>query len=456
KNNEDEPSTASEAAGDGAARQTEAEQPAETRPGDDAPGKADEAPAAAKEADATAAAEDKAPPAKKPESSQTPETDRKLPDDADEAAPAPGEMKRPAPSTNQPGGDFRRGDELGGAEMQPLDEPQQERELPRAAHAPIKIMVGPYGITMSSSDTEALDRLEDLLSDLMPPRIAYKVFKLKNTYAKDVVYLLEDVFKEDDGSSSKANIFDSFWNGRSSQPESSRSTLGKRRPLKFIPDAVTNTILVQGADAAQLAEIESLIDLYDQHETPDSNSVRRTQLVALRYAKATEVTEIIKDVYRDLLSPNDKALQKGMQPQPQQQQQQRDGGFYSAMFSYLSDDPEKAQNIPRFKGMLSIGIDERSNSLAVSAPQLLLADVLEMVNQLDLAAKPTRQVVRVLKLNQPGALDHIQRAFGAQANEPAKPSAPQPGEGPEQGLNQNQGRQRGMGQGRNGAFGDQN
>ena len=299
------------------------------------------------------------------------------------------------------------------------------KELPRAAHAPVKITVGPYGLIISSADTEALDRIEDLMVDIMPPRLSYKVFTLHHTYAKDVAELLEDIYKNDaDGNSKKTDLFESYWYGyRPQTNQKTRSTLSSRRPLTFVPDPVTNTILVQGADANQLAEIESLIEVYDQRETPDSNSVRHTKIVALRYAKAAEVSEIVKDVFRDLLSPNDKALQQNMPQQPQQQQQQqRNGGYFESLFSYLTEDNEKAQNVPRFKGMLSVGIDVRSNSLAISAPQILLDDVLEMIERLDLAAKPTRPVVRIRKLSQPGAVAQIQQAFGAKPAE-AKPAA---------------------------------
>src|SRR6185437_13912598 len=43
-------------------------------------------------------------------------------------------------------------------------------ELPREAHAPVKITVGPYGMIISSAATEAPERLEDLMVDIMPPR----------------------------------------------------------------------------------------------------------------------------------------------------------------------------------------------------------------------------------------------------------------------------------------------
>jgi hypothetical protein len=91
--------------------------------------------------------------------------------------------------------------------------------------------------------------------------------------------------------------------------------------------------------------------------------------------------------------------------------------------------------------MLSVGIDERANGLAISAPQILLTDVLEMVNQLDRAAKPLRAVVRVQKLRQPLSASQIERALGPNKGQsPATPSAeaaakpPAPSSGPRGGA----------------------
>lgn len=304
-----------------------------------------------------------------------------------------------------------------GSSKQPANVPDEplgalglpQHELPRAAHAPVRITVGPYGLVISSADPDALDRLEELTGNLMPARLNYKVFRIMNTYAKDLALLLESIYKDEQNR--QTGISDSSGSSRrygSRSSESPRNSLSRRRPLTFVPDSVTNTILVQGADASQLAEIESLIKIYDGEDAPESKSVRDTQLVALRYAKAGETAEVVKDVYRDLLSPNDKALLRNL-PNPQQQQQRE--GFRAPSFSYLSDDAEASQNIPRFKGMLSIGIDERSNSLAVSAPQILMADVLKMIERLDAAAKPTRPVVRIMKLRQPGSALQIERAL---------------------------------------------
>ena len=82
---------------------------------------------------------------------------------------------------------------------------------------------------------------------------------------------------------------------------------------------------------------------------------------------------MVKEVYRDLLSDNDRAL-----GQNQSQEQRRS--------SYGSRSKR-----PQFKGSLSLGIDESANQLIVSAPQILLPDVIHMIEQLD-ASSATRKV----------------------------------------------------------------
>ncbi|HEV3003865.1 MAG TPA: secretin N-terminal domain-containing protein, partial [Pirellulales bacterium] len=302
--------------------------------------------------------------------------------------------------------------------------------LPRVSRAPVKITVGPQGLVISSSDTEALDRLEEmLLAGVASARSSYKIFMLKHTYAKDVVSLLKDIYKdESDKSNSKLEAFDMFWNGGSRNPPKSRTSLGKRRPLSFVADAVTNTILVQGADAAQLEEIESLIRSYDTAEAPNAESVRRTSRVKLRYAKAKEVAELVKDVYRDLLSPNDKALQGNMPPQQQQQQKPQSENFMLGMMSYLTDDPTKSASVPRFKGLLSVGVDERANGVVISAPQVVLIEVLAMVKQLDTDAKTTRGVIRVRKLGDGGIAKLLEQVIAPKKTEAPAAAAP-PGNG---------------------------
>ncbi len=284
-------------------------------------------------------------------------------------------------------------------------------DAPSAERPPIRITIGPNGLILSSPDTRALDQLEQLLEDLAPAKLSFRIFRLQHTYAKDVASLLKDVFKdEEDGKKSKSSeLFETMYFGYSpsSSTSKTKSSLSKRRPMSFVPDPVTNTILVQNADEAQLAEIEHLITLYDRVEPPDSNSVRRTQMVPLKYAVAKQAAEMVKDVYRDLLSPNDKALQQANAQK--QQQQERPMSFYSYLLG--SDQTGEEKNmLPRFKGMLSVGVDELTNTLVLSAPQGLLSDVVSLVQELDRSAQPTRPVVNVLRLQNSGTAAYLKGA----------------------------------------------
>ncbi len=267
-----------------------------------------------------------------------------------------------------------------------------ERAIPITADAapsppPITIVQGPNGLVISSQDPEALDRMMELLEELTPTEMGYQVFELKNTYAKDVAKLLKDVFEEKKKDENSNPFGYYYFDYPQDEEPADRSRLSQRRPLKFVADPVTNTVLVQGADEQQLAEIESLVEMYDRADPVESQSVRRTEIIQMKYASAPEVMTVVKDVYRDLLSPNDKDMQAA---QPQQEQR-------PSFFSLLTKDDQNS--IPRFKGLLSVGVNAKTNSIVISAPQFLLDDVKKMVAELDSAAMPDRPVAQVRRVN---------------------------------------------------------
>ncbi|HVC92204.1 MAG TPA: secretin N-terminal domain-containing protein [Pirellulales bacterium] len=298
-------------------------------------------------------------------------------------------------------------DDGAGRENEP---PADDRALPPEARAPVKITVEPDGIVISSSDTDALDRLEELWARLVPTKMTYKVFPLKHIDSVEMVLLLRDFFREQATSSGRTGS-DAESGGRSSAAPS-RATLGRRKALSFVYDSRTNTVLVQGADESQLEEIKSLIDFYDVPEPANSESVRRTKRVPLRYAKAKETAELVKDVYRDLLSPNDRALVSGV---PQRQQPDGSSALMSA--SYPSADTSRTGLVPRFKGLLSVGVDERANGLVLSAPQSVLTEVIAMVAELDAAARSTRPVIKLLRVKGAGTSALVKQAVAPEKSE---------------------------------------
>ena len=276
------------------------------------------------------------------------------------------------------------GDDSQNAEQQntPLRNFKNSIENLRKPLPPISITRGVNGgLIIRSTDTRALDLFEELMNELAPPRKEYEVFTLKYASTFWVASNMEDFFKLEDKSRGRRR----WWEGAE---QKERRLLSKRRPLKFISDYDTNTILVQGADSGQLNTIKELIDLYDK---PEPVEMRQSIIFQVRYSKAKIIAATVKDVYRDLLRSKDKTLQKHNETEAKSKATRR-------VYIWRGSEGEQRTQV-RFKGQLSIGVDELSNTLIVSAQgQNLLDNVRTMIDNLDKAARPT-STVQVLKLD---------------------------------------------------------
>ena len=283
---------------------------------------------------------------------------------------------------------FRREE---GTASQSGGEEKTDKSLP-----PVEVTLDADGrIIISSDDPQALAAFEDLAAQFSPSRKDYHVFRLKYAWAYGVALNLEEFFKDDEKKETRRSYWD-YWNG-SGDSQSDRATrLSKRRPIKFISDSDTNTILVENANPAQLKTVEDLIELYDQPSPTDSQSARKTETIHLQHSKAKVVADTVKDVYRDLLSDNDRAL---MGARGNARESGRSFTYVYSDFGDSSDNKRSEQKAPKFKGLLSIGVDDLSNSVVVSAPNFLFEQVVKMIKELDQAAAPT-STIKVVKLGQ--------------------------------------------------------
>jgi type II secretory pathway component GspD/PulD (secretin) len=267
--------------------------------------------------------------------------------------------------------------------------------VPESTPPPVIIQRGPNGrLILGSPDTEALNRIEDLIADLTPKRREYVIYKLKhpNTWAYDVEWNLNAFFEQEEGGES----FRDWYTGELvNTKDKSPSRLSKRKPLKIIGDEVSRTILVQGATEDQLRTIAELIEIYDQPELENPLMVRETRLFTVKYSDAFVVAEAIKNAYRDLLSPNDPAFEK-----KNAEGENARGNATTITYDYGSrygnnDDEEQAPERPArigFKGALSMGVDEISNTIVVSAARGLLNDIEHQIKELDELAKANNNI----------------------------------------------------------------
>jgi type II secretory pathway component GspD/PulD (secretin) len=307
--------------------------------------------------------------------------------------------------------------------------PQPKAENP----APINITVTPDGrIVISSDDVAALDQLEDLMAELEPPRQDFEVFPLKNSRASLVAINLEEYFADE-----LSDDDDSFWPWGDDESAEDPATLGKSRKLRFIWDSDTNTIVAQNASESQLEVIRRLIEIYDQAPGEDAVSKRRTDIVQIRYSSAQDIATAIKEVYRDLLSSKDKEFQRGGGGE----NGERDRGRESRYSFWGGSSSEKSAPMKMsFEGALSIGVDEISNTLIISADEQIWENVKDLAVSLDEKAKPDT-VVQIHQLR--GSLDpeELQDALSDVL------SQPWPGGKPSQGQNNRGGEDRGRDRG---------
>jgi type II secretory pathway component GspD/PulD (secretin) len=253
-------------------------------------------------------------------------------------------------------------------------------------------MRGANGLVVSSDDPAAVRRLQQLVEELTSAEASLKVFTLKNGNATEVATLLTAAYAPRTPTTvrTRTTATDSKfrWPGFDNL-QSDGAGIGSLRPdepvIRFLADPLTNTVLVQGASDRRLTEIEQLITSYDQVPSPDTQPTRRTKIVKVKYASATELTKVVKDVFRDLLSPDDPAILANIPPDQRRQ-------------PYGNRGASSRNNKPQYKGLLSVGVNEELNTLVISAPDEIMTQVTSLVERLDadaLAEQPVAEVRQV-------------------------------------------------------------
>jgi len=259
------------------------------------------------------------------------------------------------------------------------------------AKAPqITIRQRPDGtLVITSDDTEALGRLEQLVQEIVPPRrLQHRDYPLKYVSASMVVIDLEDFFETDEKETDQDRFRSYYWGygyGRSSNDEKKSSGLGRRKPMRFMYRFETNTVIVMGGTPEELATVDRLIENWDKPEEKNSQNARLVKSIKLQYSDARRIADTMKEVFRDLLNAKDKALEN---PDKNKQSQSSRSYFYSFGSSSNSD-----SLTTRYKGELSFGVEEISNTIIVSAPRDLVEIVTTFITELDEAAKPTSTTV---------------------------------------------------------------
>jgi type II secretion system protein D len=272
-----------------------------------------------------------------------------------------------------------------------LQDPQQTKPkngLPGKETAPITIMAVGNRVIITSDDPEALalvQQLTHLLTQSSDGKGDFEIIRLKNASATDAAKVLDEVFngkpQNAQGPQGPGFGFNPFarFAAQGAQPPANPTP----NRIRVVADAGSNSLLVQ-ASPIDMLTIRRLLDKAIDSGVTDSQAVMRTWIIGpLKYSSASQVADTIKDVFREQTNNN---------PLPTNGRGFRGFGFPGANNANLD-----ANGNPRGVS-LSVGVDERTNSLILNCSEAMKNDIQTLIDSLESAGKDSTRSVKVLSV----------------------------------------------------------
>lgn len=288
----------------------------------------------------------------------------------------------------------------------PVKPAPAESALPKKA-PDIVVAPGSGGMIIASPDQQALDELERLLTTLAGNFLSGKpeltVFYLKHAKAASLAETLDQILGGGTMTGSSGG------GGRSLMGDLAGAALGDvggglvgtlldaggggaagvktSGSISITADNRLNALFVL-AKPADLDTIEQVLKILDQKESPeDILASPKPQMIPVYNTQAQEVAEVVRQVYQDRMTTPSNSQRP---PSPQDFINALRGGRGGSRGSQRGTTEEPTK--------MSIGVDSRTNSLIVAAPDALFREVKELVEQLDQAAVDTAQTMQVVTL----------------------------------------------------------
>ncbi len=150
--------------------------------------------------------------------------------------------------------------------------------------------------------------------------------------------------------------------------------------IRVVAETSSNSLIVVKATQLDLLTIRKLLaNVIDSGET-DSEAIQRTNIIQLKNTEAAEMAVVVRDVFRTAIQPTG----GGRQANP--------------LFPFIPQ-PQGGGGNQQQAPAMSVGVDERTNSLVVLASETLFREVKSLVDQLDNAgATNGAEVVQVVPI----------------------------------------------------------
>ncbi|HLQ44278.1 MAG TPA: secretin N-terminal domain-containing protein, partial [Planctomycetaceae bacterium] len=278
--------------------------------------------------------------------------------------------------------------------------------------APILIVPSGGKLLLKSDDEAALDELEkliELMQEATPTKSRWTVFYLRSADATETAAMLERLFPTSSvssGVSSSGGMLGELTSGigsmgRTLMNATGLNTLGTSAlTLRIVPEQRSNALYVSGP-LDQVREVEMMLKVLDASELPDQLRDRAPHSIEVQYADVEEVAAIVREVYKDDLTP---------EGQQQAGQQANPFAMFMGQGGNTSNRNNRGQQPRTIK--LTLGVDTRTNTLIVSASETLFRQVDALVQSLDEAAHEAKRTVRVVDVGGANAAV-VQQTLGA-------------------------------------------
>jgi len=282
----------------------------------------------------------------------------------------------------------------------------------------IVIMTGPAGLIIASDDPAALDQLESLIETLSArysSNTEYTVYYLKYVKADIAAQMLQTILTGSSGTTDSGGDGGLFGDLASSMLGGGGGLMGSLMgmgdsgglslsggAMSIIPDMRLNALVVE-ASYEDLEKIDQLLKIMDQPHSPeDVETKRKPRMIPVFNTVAQDIASIVQQVYSDRIASGQSQQQR--QPSPEDFIRALRGGGRGGR------DGGGGGDVKSEAEKMTIGVDTRSNSLVVSAPDPLFEEVEALVEELDQAGSESNQTMRVLQVRS-SAPETIQKAI---------------------------------------------
>jgi hypothetical protein len=235
------------------------------------------------------------------------------------------------------------------AELSSTDNDSPSKDSNQSDVPPLRIIEGENGeAIILSRDPRVVESARILLSQLTRSENNIRAISLKHSQANSVKLQLDAMLQ----TATTATV----------------AKLSSAKTLKIDADSRTNRLLIQNASASQWDLINDLVPVLDQPTEGDQPMVRKVVTYRFKFRNATQVVDVVKDVFRDLLSINDRAFSSST--------------AINRTVGYNRNLAATASN-PEYQGLLAVAVDKDANILIISAPAYLADEVLDLVEAID-------------------------------------------------------------------------